>query len=218
MRPADVVAIEVINRLCAPVSEFALAEHWYASTALQELLGVSDAEVTKDRLYRTLDDLLKAKEAIEDELRDQFGRLFRLEYDVLLYDLTSTYFEGLAEANELAARGHSRDHRNDCKQVLLALLVTRDGFPLAHDTLAGNTQGVETVAQVVQAAERRFGAAQRVWVMDRGMVSRKTLRFLGRARRQYVIPARRDAANWCGSRNIWGERVGSGWRSTRRWK
>src|SRR2546427_7921470 len=95
IRPADIVAIEVINRLCAPCSEFALAEHWYAATALEELLGVSDAEVTKDRLYRTLDALREAKDAIESDLKNQFGRLFHLEYDLLLYDLTSTYFEGL---------------------------------------------------------------------------------------------------------------------------
>jgi len=136
-RPADIVAIEVINRLCAPCSEFALAEHWYAATALEDLLGVADAEVTKDRLYRTLDGLRKAQEAIEDDVQKQLQTLFDLDYDLLLYDLTSTYFEGLAEANELAARGYSRDHRRDCKQVVLALVVTRDGFPLAHFTLAG---------------------------------------------------------------------------------
>ena len=140
VRPADIVAIEVINRLCGPCSEWALAEHWYAATALPELLGVSDATVTKDRLYRTLDDLLKAKPAIEDDLKAQFGTLFQLAFDVLLYDLTSTYFEGLAEENDLAKRGYSRDHRNDCIQIVLALVVTREGFPLAHFTLAGNTR------------------------------------------------------------------------------
>ena len=139
VRPADIVAIEVINRLCAPCSEFALAEHWYRSTALEDLLGVPDSAVTKDRLYRTLDRLLEAQQAIEDDLKDRFGQLFQLDYDLLLYDLTSTYFEGLAEENDLARRGYSRDHRGDCKQIVLALIVTRDGFPLAHLTLAGNT-------------------------------------------------------------------------------
>jgi transposase len=192
-RPTDVVAIEVINRLCGPCSEFALAEHWYAATALEDLLGVADAEVTKDRLYRTLDGLRAAQEAIEDDLKKQLATLFDLDYDLLLYDLTSTYFEGLAEANDLAARGHSRDHRSDCKQVVLALVVTRDGFPLAPFTLAGNTQDLATVKGVVQAVERRFGRVQRVWVMDRGMVSDETLAFLRASGRQYLLGMRRGA-------------------------
>jgi transposase len=192
-RPADIVAIEVINRLCAPCSEFALAEHWYASTALEDLLGVADAEVTKDRLYRTLDGLRAAQTKIEDDLQKHLQTLFDLDYDLLLYDLTSTYFEGLAEANELAARGYSRDHRRDCKQVVLALVVTRDGFPLAHFTLPGNTQDLATVQQVVEAVEQRFGRLQRVWVMDRGMVSAETLRFLKRSGRQYLLGLRRSA-------------------------
>jgi len=191
--PADIVAIEVINRLCAPCSEFALAEHWYASTALPDLLGVPDDAVTKDRLYRTLDALRQAKEAIEDDLKEQLGTLFRLDYDLLLYDLTSTYFEGLAEDNDLAKRGYSRDHRSDCKQIVLALVLTRDGFPLAHFTLAGNTRDVETVRRVVRAVEQRFGQSQRVWVMDRGMISQDALKFLGRGRRRYLLAARRSA-------------------------
>jgi transposase len=192
-RPADIVAIEVINRLCGPCSEFALAEHWYAATALEDLLGVADVEVTKDRLYRTLDGLRAAQEAIEDDLQKQLQTLFDVDYDLLLYDLTSTYFEGLAEENELAARGYSRDHRRDCKQVVLALVVTRDGFPLAHFTLAGNTQDVATVRQVVTAVEKRFGRLQRVWVMDRGMISVATLRLLRRSGRQYLLALRRSA-------------------------
>jgi len=132
VRPADIVAIEVINRLCAPCSEFALAEHWYAGTGLEDLLGVADSAVTKDRLYRTLDELRQAKEAIENDLQKQYGVLFQIEYDLLLYDLTSSYFEGLAEENDLARRGYSRDHRSDCQQVVIALVVSREGFPLAH--------------------------------------------------------------------------------------
>jgi len=191
--PADMVAIEVINRLCGPCSEFALAEHWYASTALEDLLGVADAEVTKDRLYRTLDGLRAAQVPIEDDLQKQLQTLFDLDYDLLLYDLTSTYFEGLAEENELAARGYSRDHRRDCKQVVLALVVTREGFPLAHFTLKGNTQDLATVERVVTEVEKRFGRVQRVWVMDRGMISADTLRFLKRSGRQYLLALRRSA-------------------------
>jgi transposase len=191
VRPADIVAIEVINRLCAPCSEFALAEHWYRSTALEDLLGVPDSAVTKDRLYRTLDRLLKAQEAIENDLKDQLGNLFQLDYDLLLYDLTSTYFEGLAEENDLAQRGYSRDHRSDCKQVVLALIVTREGFPLAHLTLAGNTQDLQTVETVVTTVEARFGKSQRVWVMDRGMISKEALKFLSRSGRRYLLATRR---------------------------
>jgi transposase len=206
VRPADIVAIEVINRLCAPCSEFALAERWYPSTALEDLLGVPDSAVTKDRLYRTLDRLLGAQEAIENDLKDQFGQLFQLDYDLLLYDLTSTYFEGLAEENELARRGYSRDHRGDCQQIVLALIVTRDGFPLAHLTLAGNTQDLQTVETIVTTIEARFGKSQRVWVMDRGMISEDTLKFLNRSGRRYLLATRRgelamfaqhlDAGGW----------------------
>jgi transposase len=195
IRPADIVAIEVINRLCGPCSEFALAEHWYASTALEDLIGVPDSAVTKDRLYRTLDGLLRAQVPIENDLKDQFGTLFRLDYDLLLYDLTSTYFEGLAEENDLARRGYSRDHRSDCKQIVLALIVTREGFPLAHLTLAGNTQDVQTVETIVEMVETRFGRSQRIWVMDRGMISKDTLKLLNQSGRRYLLATRRGELN-----------------------
>jgi len=192
VRPSDVVAIEVNNRLCAPSSEFALAEHWYASTGLEDLLGIPDGEITKDRLYRTLDVLRQAKEKIENDLKVELGALFALKYDVLLYDLTSSYFEGLAEENPLAKRGYSRDHRGDCKQIVLALVVTREGFPLAHYTLAGSTQDVQTVQKIVTAVESRFGKSQRVWVMDRGMMSEENLKFLSQSGRHYLIGTRRS--------------------------
>jgi hypothetical protein len=191
VRPADIVAIEVINRLCGPCSEFALAEHWYASTALEDLLGVPDSAVTKDRLYRTLDRLLSAQDSIEQDLKARLGALFQLDYDLLLYDLTSTYFEGLAEENDLAERGYSRDHRSDCKQVVLALVVTRDGFPLAHRTLAGNTQDLQTVETIVTEVEQQFGKSKRIWVVDRGMVSKESLAFLKQPGRRYVVASRR---------------------------
>jgi hypothetical protein len=191
VRPADIVAIEVINRLCAPCSEYALAEHWYASTALEDLLGVPDEAVTKDRLYRTLDPFLQAQTAIENELKDRFQGLFQLDYDLLLYDLTSSYFEGLAEENDLAKRGYSRDRRSDCKQIVLALVVTREGFPLAHYTMVGNTKDVQTVRKVVGEVEARFGKSNRVWVMDRGMISDDSLAFLNQCGRRYLLATRR---------------------------
>jgi transposase len=192
VRPCDIVAIEVINRLCNPCSEFALAEHWYQSTALDDLLGIPDEVITKDRLYTTLDQLLKAQTQIENDLKNRLGTLFQLDYDVLLYDLTSSYFEGLAEDNELAKRGYSRDHRSDCKQIILALVVSREGFPLAHQTLVGNTRDVTTVCQIVNDFEQRFGKSNRVWVMDRGMISEKTLEFFGKEDRRYVMATLRS--------------------------
>jgi hypothetical protein len=193
VRPADMVAIEVINRLCQPCSEFALAEHWYAATGLEELLGVPDSVVTKDRLYHTLTQLLRGQEKIENDLRERFGVLFHVDYDLLLYDLTSTYFEGLAEDNDLARRGYSRDHRSDCKQVVVALIVTREGFPLAHYTWAGNTRDVQTVQRIVNAIEARFGKSHRIWVMDRGMISDDSLTFLSEPGRRYLLATRRQA-------------------------
>ena len=193
VRPADILAIEVINRLCAPCSEFALAEHWYASTGLEDLLGIADADITKDRLYRTLTALRLVKEDIEHAVQQQLSTLFDLDYELLLYDLTSTYFEGLAEDNPLAQRGYSRDRRSDCKQIVIALVVTRDGFPLAHECLVGNTQDGQTVQALVRASERRFGKCRRVWVMDRGMISKDNLAFLGRDGRRYLIALKRGA-------------------------
>jgi hypothetical protein len=195
VRPADIVAIEVINRLCAPCSEFALAEHWYASTGLEDLLGIADADITKDRLYRTLDGLRVIKESIEKDLRQHLGTLFDLDYELLLYDLTSTYVEGLAEGNPLAQRGYSRDRRSDCKQIVIALVVTREGFPLAHECLVGNTQDGQTVQALVRTIEQRFGTCRRVWVMDRGMISKENLAFLSRPGRRYLIALKRGALN-----------------------
>jgi transposase len=191
IRPADIVAIEVINRLCSPCSEFALAEHWYASTGLEDLLGIPDSAVTKDRLYRTLDQLLRAQTAIECDLKHQLGTLFRLDYSLVLYDLTSTYFEGLEVENELAQRGYARDHRSDCKQIVVALVVTKDGFPLAHRTFAGNTQDLKTVQTIVGEIETQFGTSQRIWVMDRGMISDESLKFLGESNRRYLLATKR---------------------------
>ena len=189
--PASMVAIEVISRLCVgqggETSEFALAEHGYRRTALEDLLGVPDDSVTKDRLYRTLDGLLAAKAPIEQALKDQLGELFSLNYDLLLCDLTSSFFEGLAEENPLAARGHSRDHRTDCKQVVLALVVTPDGFPLYHEVFAGNTNDAVAFPQIVETMVVRFGAARRVWVLDRGIATQGNLEFLRKQGQSFLV-------------------------------
>jgi transposase len=154
---------------------------------LEDLLGVPDALVTKDRLYRTLDRLLAAKEGIERDLKESLGELFNLSFDLLLCDLTSSFFEGLAEENELAARGYSRDHRSDCKQVVLALIVTPDGFPLYHQVFAGNTNDAVAFPTIVETMEARFGAARRVWVLDRGIASQANLDYLRGRKQSYLV-------------------------------
>jgi transposase len=189
--PATMAAIEVISRLCigrgGATSEFALAEHGYRRTALEDLLGVPDEAVTKDRLYHTLDALRAAKEPIERELKERFGELFSLSYDLLLCDLTSSFFEGLAEDNDLAARGYSRDHRPDCKQIVLALVVTPDGFPLYHEVFAGNTNDAVAFPLIVETMAARFGTARRVWVLDRGIATEANLTFLREHGQSFLV-------------------------------
>jgi transposase len=177
----------VIARLCQPSSELYVAEHFYGRTALPELLGVPDEKVNDARLYRTLDALLPHKEALEGFLKGRLGELFALDYDLLLYDITSTYFEGEAAGNPLAQRGYSRDKRPDCKQVCIALVVSRCGMPLGYEVFAGNTADVTAVEAIVTKMESRYGRSQRVWVMDRGMVSEQNLRFLREGNRGYIV-------------------------------
>ena len=183
---ADVIAILVIGRLCEPSSELHVAERWYRSTALEDLFGIASERLYEERLYRTLDRLLAHKQAIEAHLVKRFGELFELDYDLLLYDVTSTYFEGVADP-EIAKRGYSRDHRPDCVQVNIALVVTREGMPLGYEIYPGNTTDVTTVEEIVSGMEARFGKANRVWVMDRGMVSAENLAWLNQTGRRYVI-------------------------------
>lgn len=183
---ADVVGILAIGRLCEPSSELHVAERWYRTTALEDLLGVGSEAIYDERLYRSLDRLLPHKQAIEAHLVQRFGELFDLDYDLLLYDVTSTYFEGVADPS-LCKRGYSRDHRPDCVQVNIALVVTREGMPLGYEIFPGNTVDVTTVEQIVGSIEARFGKANRVWVMDRGMASEDNLAWLNESGRRYVI-------------------------------
>lgn len=180
-------AILTIARLCEPSSELHIAEDWYRRNALEDLLGVPSDQVNDDRLYRALDRLLPHKVAIEQHLRKRLGELFALEYDLLLYDVTSTYFEGLAAGNPQARRGHSRDHRPDCKQVCIALVVTREGIPLGYEVFDGNRVDVTTVEEIVGTMEERYGLAKRIWVMDRGMTSAANIAWLQQTGRRYLI-------------------------------
>jgi len=184
---AQMAAILVIARLCEPASELHIAEQWYGQTALEDLLGVPQALVNDDRLYRALDKLLPHKTALEQHLVQRLGELFALDYDLLLYDVTSTYFEGLAPQNALARRGHSRDHRPDCLQVCLALVVTRDGMPLGYELFPGNRVDVTTVEEIVGTMDARYGLADRIWVMDRGMTSAENVAWLQQTGRRYLI-------------------------------
>ena len=177
----------VIGRLLEPASELHTAEQWYPKTALPELLGVPVDRVDDNRLYRALDALLPHKEALEVHLKNRLGELFDLEYDLLLYDVTSTFFEGQCDSNPLAQRGYSRDQRGDCKQVCIGLVVSRCGMPLGYEVFAGNTADVTTVQQIVTTMERRYGKSDRVWVMDRGMVSEENIDFLRASGRRYII-------------------------------
>jgi len=184
---ATMAAILVLARLCEPASELHLAETWYRQTALEDLFGVPASLVNDERCYRALDQLLPHKRTLEQHLVRRLGELFPLDYDLLLYDVTSTYFEGQAEGNPLAQRGYSRDHRPDCTQVCLALVVTREGMPLGYEVFPGNRTDVTTVEEVIEAMETRFGLAHRIWVMDRGMVSAETLTWLQETGRRYLV-------------------------------
>ncbi len=192
-----VAAVLVMSRLCEPSSELHIAEDFYRTTALEDMLDLPSEQVNDDRLYRALDRLLPHKRAIEEHLQKRLGELFDLEYDLLLYDVTSTFFEGLAERNPQAKRGHSRDHRPDCKQVCIAMVVTRDGVPLSYEVFDGNRVDVTTVEEIVGVMEARFGLADRVWVMDRGMMSRKNIAWLQKTGRKYVLGAsRQEVKRW----------------------
>jgi transposase len=184
-----IAAVLVVARLCEPSSELHIAEDWYRRTALSDLLQLEDAAVNKDRLYRALDELLAHKAALEAHLSRRYGELFAAENDVLLYDVTSTFFEGQALRNPQAQRGYSRDHRPDCKQVCIALVVSFDGFPLGYEVFAGNTSDSTTLQQIVETMERRHGVLGRVWITDRGMASAKNLAWLRETGRRYVIGA-----------------------------
>lgn len=182
-----VAAILTIARFCEPASELHVEEKWYRRTALEELLGVSPEKVHTDRLYQGLDRLLPHKEAIETHLRQRFGELFELQCDLLLYDVTSTYFEGDMENCPIAKRGYSRDSRGDRPQVCIGLVVTEDGFPLGYEVFAGNRHDSTTVKTIIEAMEKKHGALNRIWVMDRGMVSQENLKFLRERGGKYIV-------------------------------
>ncbi len=182
-----IAAVLAINRLCDPGSELAVEQHWYPSTALDDLLHIAKGKINDTRLYRCLDRLLPLKTKIEQHLKQRFGELFQAEFDVLLYDLTSTYVEGAAEANPMMRRGYSRDHRPDCEQLVLALIVNQDGFPFSYELFDGNRADVSTIEAILRTVERKHGKARRVWIFDRGVVSEENLVAIRKRGGEYLV-------------------------------
>jgi transposase len=182
-----ITALLTINRLCAPGSELAIEERWYPSTALDDLLEIEEGKINDTRLYRCLDHILPHKTKLEQHLKDRYGSLFGAEFDVLLYDLTSTYVEGLAEDNPMMRRGYSRDHRADCEQMVIALIVNNEGFPFSYETFNGNRADVSTMETILRMVERKYGKARRIWIFDRGIVSEENLEAIRKRGGQYLV-------------------------------
>lgn len=180
-------AVLTLARFCAPSSELQIAESWYAKTALDELVGVPAEKINDDRLYRALDALLPHKDALCRHLQKRYGELFGTTFDFLIYDVTSTYFEGSGKRNAKAKRGYSRDSRPDCVQVCIGLVTSSEGLPLGFEVFDGNRVDVTTVEDIIELMEGKYGKANRVWVMDRGMVSEENLELLRTRDAHYLV-------------------------------
>lgn len=192
-----VLRLLVVNRLLDPGSEFRVHRQWFDQTAMAELLGTDFAVAEKDRLYRCLDRLLEHKQQLFQHLRQRWRDLFAAQFDVLFYDLTSTYFEGEAEGIDKAKRGYSRDHRPDCLQVVIALVITPEGFPLAYEVMDGNTSDKTTLRGFLKRIEDAYGKARRVWVMDRGVPTEALLAEMRNPERQtfYLVGTPKGRVN-----------------------
>ncbi len=190
--PADVpwsrvAALLAISRLCAPGSELAIEQRWYPFTALDDLLAIEEGKVNDTRLYRCLDRILPHKTKLERHLKQRYGELFGAEFEVLLYDLTSSYVEGAAEKNPMMRRGYSRDHRPDCEQLIIALIVNHEGFPFSYETFDGNRADVSTMETILRMVERKYGRARRIWIFDRGIVSEENLEAIRKRNGLYLV-------------------------------
>ena len=182
-----VACVLTIARFCGQPSELGVAERWFQRTALDELLGVNWTQINDDRLYRGLDALHGHKEKLTAHLLARYQSWFGVRFEFLLYDVTSTFFEGQAADNAHAARGYSRDSRPDCPQVCIGLVVSPEGLPLAYEVFKGNRTDVTTVPEIVTAMEGKYGQAERIWVLDRGMVSDDNLAFLRARKASYIV-------------------------------
>lgn len=181
------VSILVLARFCSPSSELQIAESWYDKTALDDFLGVPGTKINDDRLYRALDVLLPHKDELCRHLQQRYGELFGATFDFLFYDITSTYFEGNIHGNSQAKRGYSRDSRPDCIQVTIGLVATKEGLPLAFEIFDGNRPDITTTQEMVEIMETKYGKANRVWVLDRGMVSEDNLEFMRNSGARYLV-------------------------------
>jgi len=182
-----IACLLAVARFCAQPSELGVAERWYQRTALEDLLGVSWEKINDDRLYRGLDALHEHKEKLTQHLLQRYESWFGVGFEFLIYDVTSTFFEGQVAGNPQAARGYSRDNRPDCKQVCIGLVVSPEGLPLAYEVFAGNRADVTTVEDIVRVMEEKYGQAKRIWVLDRGMVSEENIEFLRQHNAQYIV-------------------------------
>jgi hypothetical protein len=182
-----IACLLTLARFCAQKSELGVAERWYQRPALEDLLGVSWEKINDDRLYRGLDALHEHKEKLTQHLLQRYESWFGVGFEFLIYDVTSTFFEGQVAGNPQAARGYSRDSRPDCKQVCIGLVVSPEGLPLAYEVFAGNRADVTTIEDIVKIMEEKYGQARRIWVLDRGMVSEDNIEFLRQRNAQYIV-------------------------------
>jgi transposase len=184
---ATLANVLIISRFCEPSSELHIAEQFYGKSAMPDLLGIAEEDIYDNRLYRALDKLLVHKDDLQKHLKERLGELFDIKYDILLYDVTSSYFEGVVSRNPQAQHGYSRDSRPDCKQVCIGLVVTKEGIPLGYEVFEGNPHDSTTVKTIIEKMESLYGKADRVWIMDRGMASPENLELLTEESRRYII-------------------------------
>ena len=182
-----VICYLAVSRFCEASSKLKIAESFTDRSGLCDIFGIDPFKINKDRLYRAMNKLLPQKKALGDHLKARYSELFNLDYDLLLCDMTSTFFEGQCPLNPQAKRGYSRDQRSDCKQVTLALVVSKEGLPLYFEVFDGNRSDSTTVKEIVESVENIYGRAKRVWVMDRGMVSNENLKWMNERGTLYIL-------------------------------
>jgi transposase len=190
--PAEVpwdqtVLISTVARLLAPGSELHIEQFFYPQSAMDDLTGIPPDKINTDRLYRLLDHLLPLKEDLEKHLKGKLGEIFVEPFDLVLYDLTSTYFEGAYEGNEVLLRGYSRDHRPDCKQLVIGLVVTKRGLPFGYNVFRGNQGDAPSLKMILKEMESAYGKADRIWVVDRGVASEENLSLLRQHGASYLV-------------------------------
>lgn len=184
--------ITALARFCNPSSDLAISESWYEKTALEDFTGVAVEKVNESRLYRTLDRIVEHKDEVCKNLQERYRDWFGTDFEFLIYDITSTYFEGQGKKNPQARRGYSRDHRPDCVQVCIGLVVTMEGLPIGYEVFDGNRRDVTTLEDMMELMEDKYGKANRVWVFDRGIVSEENIEHLNERGAGYIVGTSRS--------------------------